>query len=117
MVIYHGCGNAYPIFDDMTEIGLDAYNPLEAKADVNVVELKKKYDKKLAFCGNVDVRVLERGNPDEIRKQVLYKLQEAKSGGWIFLSDHSISSGVTPESYELTIKTLRENGQYPLNIP
>ena len=116
MVFYHGCGNATDIFEDMVEIGLDCYNPLEAKADLDVVKLKENYGGRLAFCGNMDVRVLERGNPDEIRKEVLYKMQAAKGGGWVMQSDHSISSDVSPESYELAIRTLREHGNYPLNI-
>lgn len=116
MVIYHGCGNARDIFDDMVEIGLDAYNPLEAKAGLDVVELKKKYAGRLAFCGNIDVRVLETGNPDAIGREVLYKLQAAKGGGWIFQSDHSVSSLVTPESYALAIETLRTHGNYPLDM-
>ena len=43
-----------------------------------------------------------------------YKLGAAHGGGWVFQSDHSVSSEVAPESYELAIKTLRECGQYPL---
>ena len=116
VVIYHGCGNASDIFEDMVEISLDCYNPLEAKADLDVVELKKSYSGRLAFCGNVDVRVLERGNPDEIRAEVLYKLRAGKGGGWIFQSDHSISSSVSPESYELAMNTLRAYGEYPLQV-
>jgi uroporphyrinogen-III decarboxylase len=115
MVIYHGCGNARAIYDDLVEVGLDAYNPLEAKADLDVVQLKKDFAGRLAFVGNVDVRVLERGNPDEIRREVLYKLQVARGGGWVFQSDHSITSEVSPESYALAISLLREHGNYPLN--
>lgn len=116
MVIYHGCGNATPIYDDMVEIGLDGYNPLEVKADLDVVELKKNYAGRLGFVGNFDVRILERGIPDEIKKEVLYKLQAAKGGGWIFQSDHSVSSEVEPESYKMAIEYLREYGNYPLDI-
>jgi uroporphyrinogen decarboxylase len=116
MVVYHGCGNARAIFGDLAEIGLDAYNPLEAKADLDVVSLKPEYTGRLAFVGNVDVRVLERGDPREIRSEVIYKLQAAKGGGWVFQSDHSISSSVSPESYELAISILRKFGNYPLAI-
>jgi len=116
MAVYHGCGDARVILDDMVEMGLDAYNPVEAKAGLDVVELKKKYAGRLAFAGNVDVRVLETGNPDLIRREVLHKLQAAKGGGWVFQSDHSVSSQVAPESYELAIRTLRENGDYPLRV-
>ncbi len=116
MVFYHGCGNAADIFDDMVEIGLDCYNPLEAKAGLDVVEIKKRYSSRLAFCGNIDVRVLERGDPEEIRAHVIYKLQAARGGGYVMQSDHSVSSNVSPESYELAIRTLREYGNYPLGI-
>ncbi len=117
MVIYHGCGNATPIYGDMVEIELDAYNPLEAKADLDVVSLKNEYAGKLAFAGNIDVRVLERGNHIEIKREVLYKLQAGKGGGWVFQSDHSVSSAVDPESYKYAIEVLREYGNYPLDIP
>jgi len=116
MTVYHGCGNARAIFDDLVEIGLDAYNPLEAKAGLDVVELKKRYAGKLAFVGNVDVRVLESGDAAAIHREVLYKLQAAKGGGWVFQSDHSISSAVAPESYALAVRTLREHGDYPLRL-
>ena len=116
MVIYHGCGNPTAILDDFVQIGLDGYNPLEAKADLDVVELKKKYGGRLAFVGNIDVRVLEAGDPDLIRREVLYKLRAAKGGGWVFQSDHSVTSEVAPESYELAIKTLREFGNFPLAV-
>ena len=114
MVIYHGCGNATPIYEDLIQLKLDAYNPLEAKADLDVVKLKKTYAGRLAFCGNIDVRVLESGDPEAIRQQVRYKLQAGRGGGYIFQSDHSISSSVAPESYELAIRTLRECGNHPL---
>jgi len=116
MTIYHGCGDARDILGDMVEIGLDGYNPLEAKAHLDAVELKKTYAGKLAFVGNVDVRVLETGDPEKIRREVQYKLQAARGGGWIFQSDHSISSNVAPESYELAIRALRELGDFPLKI-
>ncbi len=116
MVVYHGCGNASPIFGDLVELGLDAYNPLEAKADLDVVELKKEYAGRLAFVGNIDIRVLEKGDPAAIQREVLYKLQAAQGGGWVFQSDHSVSSDVAPESYLLAVHTLREHGRYPLAV-
>lgn len=115
MVVYHGCGNATPIYDDFVEIGLDGYNPLEVKSGLDVTELKKSYNGRLAFVGNVDVQVLERANPNEIKKEVLHKLKAAKGGGWVFQSDHSVSSEVSPESYELAVNLLREYGNYPID--
>ncbi len=108
MVIYHGCGDARDILEDMVQIGLDGYNPLEVKAGLDVVELKKQFENRLAFVGNIDVRILETGDPRKIINEVKYKSQAGQDGGWVFQSDHSVSSDVSPESYELAVKTLRE---------
>jgi len=105
--IYHGCGDGRVIYDDLVEVGIHAYNPLEAKAGLDVVELKKQYAGRLAFCGNIDVRVLESGDAQRIENEVRYKSQAGQGGGFIFHSDHSISSGVAPESYALALKVLR----------
>jgi uroporphyrinogen-III decarboxylase len=116
MAIYHSCGDARPLYGDFVQMSLDGYNPLEAKADLDVVKLKKEYKSDLAFCGNIDVRILESGNVEQIEAEVLYKLQAAQGGGWIFQSDHSVSSHVSPESYDFAITTLRKNGNYPLHL-
>ncbi|HOE10559.1 MAG TPA: uroporphyrinogen decarboxylase family protein [bacterium] len=116
MVVYHGCGNARAVFDDFVEMGLDAYNPLEAKADLDAVELKKEYAGKLAFAGNIDVRVLESGDFNRIEQEIQYKLQAARGGGWVFQSDHSVSSEVDPDSYRFAVDTLRKYGYFPLNL-
>ncbi|GMQ57378.1 uroporphyrinogen decarboxylase family protein [Vallitalea sediminicola] len=115
-VIYHGCGNASAIYNDMIELGLDFYNPLEAKADLDVVELEKEYRGRLGFCGNIDMRIFEKNNLDEIKREVLYKMQAAETGGWIFQSDHSISNDVEPESYYHALEVVREYGEYPLDL-
>ncbi|GAI19728.1 unnamed protein product, partial [marine sediment metagenome] len=88
-VIYHGCGNVNRIFDDYIEIGVDAYNPLEAKADMDAVELRRRFGHKIGFCGNSDIQIWETGDKKLIRKEVLRKLNAAKGGGYIFQSDHS----------------------------
>jgi hypothetical protein len=48
-VIYHGCGNVNKIFEDYIEIGIDAYNPLEAKAGMDAVELRRKFGHRIGF--------------------------------------------------------------------
>jgi hypothetical protein len=116
-VIYHGCGNVHCILNDFIDMGLDAYNPLEAKADLDVVQLRKELGHKLAFCGNSDIRVWERGDPAEVRREVLHRLKAARGGGFIFQSDHSVASDVSGKTYDLIVKLVREHGHYPLNLP
>lgn len=115
-VIYHGCGNAAAILPDFMEMGLDAYNPLEAKAGLDVVGLRRQYGHQLGFCGNGDVRLWEAGDREAVRAEVLRKLNAAKGGGYIFQSDHSVSSGVSGATYDYIVRLVREHGQYPLDL-
>ena len=114
-VIYHGCGNVMSILPDFIEMGLDAYNPLEAKAGLDVVELRKKFNHRLAFCGNSNIQIWEDGDPDKVRHEVLRKLHAARGGGIIFQSDHSVSSNVSPQTYDYIVKLVRQYGRYPLD--
>ncbi len=115
-VVYHGCGNALPIFEDLIECGVDAYNTLEAKAGLDVVELKRRFGRRLAFNGNIDVQVLETNDRSRVRAEVLRKLNAAKGGGYVFQSDHSISSRVDPATYDYVVQLVRRHGTYPLDL-
>jgi uroporphyrinogen decarboxylase len=115
-VIYHGCGNVSRIFEDFIEVGIDAYNPLEAKAGLDVVDLRRKYGHRIGFCGNMDVITWAHGTRDELRSTVLTKLNAAKGGGLIFQSDHSVPSNVTGQNYEYVVNLVREYGKYPLQL-
>ncbi len=115
-VIYHGCGNVNSIFNDYIEIGIDAYNPLEAKANMDAVELRRQYGHRIAFCGNSNMQIWETGDQELIRKEVLRKLNAAKGGGFIFQSDHSVSSHVSGHTYDYIVKLVREFGKYPLRL-
>jgi hypothetical protein len=116
-VIYHGCGNVKAIFQDYIDMKIDAYNPLEAKAGMDVVELRRKFGHNIGFCGNSNMQVWETGDRDAIRREVLRKLNAAKGGGFIFQSDHSVSSSVSGHTYDYIVKLVREFGQYPIRLP
>ena len=114
--VYHGCGDASAVFEDLIEAGVDCYNPLEAKAGLDVVDLKRRFGDRLAFNGNIDVRVLATNDRDAVRKEVLTKLNAAKGGGYIIQSDHSMPDNVDPTTYAYMRELVREYGKYPLDL-
>jgi len=98
------------------EVGVDAYNPLEAKAWMDVVDLRRQHGHKIGFCGNMDVITWAQGEKDEIKKMVLTKLNAAKGGGYIVQSDHSVPSNVSGGNYDYLVPLVREHGRYPLRL-
>jgi uroporphyrinogen-III decarboxylase len=115
-VIYHGCGNVNRIFEDFIEIGVDAYNPLEFKAGMDAIDLRRRFGHRIGFCGNMDVQLWAAGSREELKAAVLTKLNAAKGGGFIFQSDHSVPGNVPPASYEYVVQLVREHGRYPLHL-
>jgi uroporphyrinogen decarboxylase len=115
-VIYHGCGNVNRIFDDFVGMGVDAYNPLEAKAGLDVVDLRRRFGHRIGFCGNLDVLTWANGTQEELKSMVLRKLNAAKGGGYIVQSDHSVPSNVSGEKYEYVVNLVRKYGRYPLKL-
>jgi len=115
-VIYHGCGNVRRIFGDFVQTGIDAYNPLEAKAGMDVIDLRRKYGHQIAFCGNLDVIRWAQAGPEELKAMVLPKLNAAKGGGYIVQSDHSVPSNISGENYDTVVRLVREYGRYPLQL-
>jgi uroporphyrinogen decarboxylase len=115
-VIYHGCGNARRIFEDLIECGIDAYNPLEAKAGLDVVELRREFGHRLGFCGNMDARAWADAPLEELTAAVLRKLNAARGGGYIFQSDHSVPGNVSAARYEHVLDLVRRYGLYPLDL-
>ncbi|MCF7927833.1 MAG: uroporphyrinogen decarboxylase family protein [Spirochaetales bacterium] len=115
-VIYHGCGDSREIFSDMIDLGIDGYNPLEAKSGLDVIELRREYDHKIALCGNMDVMEWADLPMDQLKNTVLRKLNAAKGGGMIFMSDHSVPNSVSGERFDYVMKLVREYGNYPLDL-
>lgn len=115
-VIYHGCGNVNRIMADFIEIGIDAMHPLEYKAGMDILELRRTYGHQMAFCGNMDVHLWANGSPDQLKRHVLTKLNAAKGGGWIFQSDHSVPDTISAQNYDYVVKLVRQYGVYPLHL-
>ncbi|MGA2617443.1 MAG: uroporphyrinogen decarboxylase family protein [Thermoguttaceae bacterium] len=115
-VIYHGCGNVGAIFEDYIEAGIDGYNPLEVKAGMDALDLRRRFGHRMAFCGNSDIQVWESGDRQAIRREVLRKLNAARGGGFIFQSDHSVSSAVSGPTYDYIVGLVRQYGKYPLHL-
>jgi uroporphyrinogen decarboxylase len=115
-VIYHGCGDSRAILGDFVEMGLDAYNPLEAKAGMDVVDLRRRFGHRLGFCGNMDVLAWANAPLPELERIVLTKLNAAKGGGYIFQSDHSVPSNISAERYQFVVDLVRKHGTFPLSL-
>lgn len=114
--LVHTDGNIWLIFDLILETGVDAIDPLDPVAGMDLGEAKAKYGGKVCLMGNVDCgNLLSWGTKDEVHEAVKECIRKAgKGGGYICKSSNSIHNAVNPENYVEMIKAIREYGKYPL---
>lgn len=103
----HSCGVIEPVIDDLVEVGLAVLNPLQANAGLDAVVLRRRYGRRLAFYGNIDVRKIL-GSQEELLAELRRKVPLARDGGFVFHSDHSIPPQVGFERYAWMLRTARE---------
>ncbi len=113
-VILHSCGNVTDAVPLMIEAGIDCLQPMEAKAGCDVLALARQYGDKIAFMGNLDVRIFEAGDPDAIEAEVAGKMDALKALGaaYFFHTDHSVSPNVTLKAYQHGIDVYRAHCAY-----
>lgn len=106
----HSCGNVMALVPRFVEIGWDVLNPLEIKAGMDPLALKREYPQ-LALDGGIDVRTML--DLDAMRREVEAKIPVLmEGGGYIYHSDHSIPDDVSFENYCRLIEMVRELGRY-----
>ena len=115
--IKHTDGNLWPILEMMVDAGIDAIDPLEPIAGMDIGEVKRRYGDRVALVGNVDcTEVLPHGSPEEVEEAVKETIAKAApGGGYILASSNSIHPAVRPENYRAMAQAARRWGIYPLN--
>lgn len=115
--IKHTDGNIWAILDDMVQAGIDALDPVEPAAGMDIGEVKAKYGDRIAVIGNVDCSfVLTRGTVEEVEEAVKETIAKASpGGGHILASSNSIHPAVKPENYKAMIEAARRYGKYPID--
>ncbi|TET12792.1 hypothetical protein E3J84_01000 [Candidatus Aerophobetes bacterium] len=113
-VILHSDGYVQDLVPYFIADGLTCLQPLETKAGMDLLELKKNFGHKLAFMGGIDVRSMADLNPsiieDEIKKKLLFA---KKGGGYIYCCDaDSVPENVSFDRYCQVIELVKKYGSY-----
>ena len=107
----HSCGDIMTRMPQLMELDLDALNPIEIKAGMDIKALKRDYGKRLVLHGGADALILDK--PEKILPYINEMLPIVKQdGGYIFSSDHSIPNTVSLESYKAIVEAVKRVGAW-----
>lgn len=115
--VKHTDGNIWPLLDSMVEAGIDAIDPLEPAAGMDIGQVKRRYGDRIAVVGNVDCTdLLPHASLAEVEEAVKETIAKASpGGGHILASSNSIHPAVRPENYRAMVQAARRWGIYPLD--
>jgi uroporphyrinogen decarboxylase len=107
----HSCGDVMPFVPELVSMGLDGLNPLEVKAGMQPIELKKAFGDRLLFHGGINA--VNWDKPEVITAEIERVVPSMKeNGGYIFASDHSIPPHVSYQDFKNIIDTVKRVGSY-----
>jgi uroporphyrinogen decarboxylase len=112
----HSCGSIYQLIPDLIDAGFEIINPVQTNtADMEPERLKKEFGKEITFWGGgiETASVLNNGTTEDVRKQVLKRLEIfSPGGGYVFNTIHNILPDVPPENVVAMFDAVREfNGK------
>lgn len=112
-VILHSCGRVTDLIPRFIQDGLDCLQPLEQKAGMDLLEIKKGFGDSIALMGGIDVRAMAHPDPAVAEEEIATKIPVAKQGGgYIYHSDHSVPDNVSFERYCQVLELVRKHGAY-----
>jgi uroporphyrinogen decarboxylase len=107
----HSCGNINPLVPELIEIGIDMLNPIEVKAGMDPLLLKRQYGDRLAFHGGLNAALFDQ--PEVLWKQMEQVIPAMKvGGGYVLGSDHSVPQSVSLEQFRHFVELGKRLGSY-----
>lgn len=112
----HSCGSIYKLIPDLIEAGFEILNPVQTQChEMEPERLKREFGKDVTFWGGgvETVGTLNDASPEEVRAQVLNRLElMSKGGGFVFNTVHNILPDVPPENIVAMFNAVKEfNGK------
>lgn len=108
LYLFHSDGDISDLISDIVDCGFVGLHPLEPKP-VNAAVLKQQWGDRLCLLGHIDVDLLARGTPMQIREQTRRNLDLlARDGGYLPGSGNSVPNYIPLENYMAMIEAARE---------
>ena len=97
-------GDMNPVLDAFLDAGVNCMHPMEPAANMDIVKIREKYGKRLAFYGGLDKHVIRRSKAEIVRELETKIPPMVRTGGCVIALDHRIPNGTPLENYRFYIK-------------
>lgn len=110
--IVHSDGNMLPFLDDLVDLGIAGFHPVE-KGAMDIRAVKRRYGDRVCLLGNVDLNLLGMGTEQEVEAEVKGLIEDVgPGGGYVVTSGNSLAGYVKPENALALSRAVKTYGGY-----
>ena len=116
---FHCHGKVGRVLDMIAATGADAIDPCEPPpdGDIELADMKRRIGDRVCLCGNLELKFLEHGSREDVRKAVKDCMAAAKAGGGYIILPTAAPINIplakkTEENYITFIETALEEGAH-----
>lgn len=119
--VIHSCGDVDELFTDLTDLGVNLFNPFQPEA-MDIRTLLEQYRGRLAFWGGLSTQItLPKKGVAEVRDEARDLLARGRAGGYVFAPSHAVEGDVPLENMLAFIEEAHRQpgcaGLYPVPAP
>jgi uroporphyrinogen decarboxylase len=115
-VFLHSDGDIRPLLDMLIDAGIDGINPLERRAHMDAVELRKRYPGLILTGGMCNTDTLINGPISRIQAEARQLIDLGREGGLI-IGTHSVSPEIPLEHFAAYDEMCRTYGNFSGSVP
>ncbi len=110
-MLYHSDGKLWEVMEELIGLGVTTLQPIEPKA-MDIREVKQRYGDRLGLVGSVEMDLLARGTPAEIRAVVRGLIEDVgRRGGYCVGSGNTVANYIPLANYRAMLETTWEFGK------
>ena len=99
-VFLHSDGDIRSLLDMLVDAGIDGLNPLERRANMDIVTIRRQYPTLILTGGMCNTRTLVHGRRDEIEAEAREIIDLGRDGG-VIIGTHSVSPEIPLENFAI----------------
>jgi uroporphyrinogen decarboxylase len=110
-VFLHSDGDIRSLLEMLVAAGIDGINPLERRAHMDVLEVRKRFPRLILTGGMCNTKTLVSGTRDEIEAEARQIIELGRDGG-VVIGSHSVSPEIPLENFVIYHETCEKYGSF-----